>query len=295
MDRPLASSRITRRVAAGGLVAAAAAPAFAAAPAPRRVVSLNPCLDVLVVRLADRSQIAALSRYAHDPASSNVGPAGRDLPIIHDTAEEVVAVRPDLVLMARYSSAATRSALRRLGVRLELFDLPETIEASLAQVAQAAAALGHPGRGERLIAEIRAAIAGSEPGPGEPRLSAVVYQSAGFASARGTLMDEMMARAGLDNAAARYGLKQSGNIPLEALVADPPDLILSGRPKPGAPAWADRVLSHPAFKRLSRRVHVEPFPQRLMYCGGPVLIETAAMLATARRAVLAAGAGRWRS
>lgn len=282
---------ITRRTAAAAALAfGAAGPALARAQAPRRIVSINPCLDVILVNVADRAQIAALSHYARDPQNSSVGPLGQVLPITHESAEEVVALRPDLVLMARHSSPATRAALERLGAPVRLYGVPETVADSLAQVAEVADAVGRPARGAALVARIQAAIAAAAPPPGEPRLSAVIYQSAGFASARGTLMDEMMSRAGLDNAAERYGLRRTGNIPLEALIADPPDLLLAGQPKPGAPTWADRVLNHPALKRLSHRIHVAAFPQRLMFCGGPVLIETAAMLAAAREAAIASGA-----
>ena len=51
---------VSRRVAAGGL---AAAVGLGAAPVgPHRIVSLNPCLDAQLVHIADRRQIAGLSR-----------------------------------------------------------------------------------------------------------------------------------------------------------------------------------------------------------------------------------------
>ena len=100
-------------------------------------------------------------------------------------------------------------------------------------------------------------------------------------------MDEMMRRCGLDNAAARYGLKRTGNIPLELLVADPPDVLLAGEAEPGAPTWADRVLTHPALSRVAGRMHRATFPQQLTFCCGPVLIQTARMLAKARVDALA--------
>lgn len=276
----------TRREAAGAL-AALAAPAIAeAAPAPRRVVSLNPCLDAVLVHVADRAQIAAVSHYARDRESSSIAEIARTLPITYESAEEVVALKPDLVLMARHSAPATRNALQRLDIRAELFGVPNTVKDSLAQVRRIAAVVGRPERGEALAARIERAIAEAAPKPGEPRLTALVYQSNGFASAQGTLMDEMMGLCGLQNAASRYGLKRTGDVPLELLLADPPQILLAGQPKAGAPTWADRVLNHPALRSVSGRMHRAVFPQRLMFCGGPVLIETAAMLAKARREAL---------
>ena len=279
------SWRITRRsVLASGAVAGLGG---AATGDPRRIVSLNPCLDVILVHVADRAQIAALSHYSHEPSSSSLGELGRTFPFTYESAEEVLALRPDLVLTGRHSSPATRAALKRLHIRAELFGVPNTFEESLAQVRQVARAVHRPARGEALVARIEAAVAASAPPPGTPKLTALVYQSGGFASAQGTLMDDMMRRAGFENAASRYGLKRTGNVPLELLVADPPDVLLAGETKPGAPTWADRVLNHPALSRVAHQMHRASFPQQLTFCGGPVLIQTAAMLVRARQGALA--------
>jgi iron complex transport system substrate-binding protein len=253
-----------------------------AAEPPRRIVSLNPCLDAILVQVADRGQIAALSHYSRDADSSSIAAVAATLPITYESAEEVVALRPDVVLTGAHSSPATRAALHRLGVRAELFGVPDTLEGSLEQVQRIADVAGHPERGQALVARIRAAVATAAPRPGERPLSALIYQAGGFASSKGTLVDEMMRRAGFTNAASRYGLKRTGNVSLERLIADPPDVLLAGQQKAGAPTWADRVLTHPALAYVAGRMHRAVFPSRLMYCGGPVLIETAAMLAKAR-------------
>lgn len=242
---------------------------------------------MILVNVADRGQVAAISHYSHEPSSSSIGPGAASYPFTYESAEEVLALRPDLVLMGRHSSPATRAALQRLAVRTELFAVPDTVEDSLAQVRQVAAAVGKPQRGEVVCEEIRAAIAKARPQAGTPRLTALTYQAGGFATAPGTLMDEMMRLCGLDNAAARYGLRRTGNIPLELLVADPPDILLAGESEPGAPTWADRILTHPALARVAPRMHRATFPQNLTFCGGPVLIRTAGMLAQARSDALA--------
>jgi len=63
---------------------------------------------------------------------------------------------------------------------------------------------------------------------------------------------------------------------------------MAGELQPGVPTWADRVVSHPAMSRLKGRTWRAAFPQRLTFCGGPVLIDTARMLAKARRDALGA-------
>ena len=270
-------------MAATGMIAAlllAAAPA--PAPAPQRVVSLNPCLDAILVQVADRDQVAALSVYSRNPAASSLPPGTRGFAFTGGTAEEVLSLKPDLVLTPNFGLAPLRAALKRLGVPVQGFGAPSTVEGSVEQVRAVAAAVGRPERGEALIARIRSALASAAPPPGTPRLSALVFEGEGFVSARGTLTDEMLTRTGFDNAATRYGLMRTGALPLERLIADPPQVLLATPPSPGKPFWAERVLQHPALRAVSTRMKREPFPRRLTYCGGPVLIEAAQALAAAR-------------
>lgn len=255
-------------------------------PTPKRIVSLNSCLDAMLVHLADRSQITGLSHYAREEHGSTVTAQARTLPYTWESAEEVIALRPDLVLASQHSALATRNALKRLDVPVQRFKVPKSVDESLAQVRKLAKLIGHPDRGEALVTRIDTAIAAATPASGARRLSALIYQPNGFAAGPGTLVDEMMEHAGFDNVARRFGLRTWGNVPLERLLADPPQVLLVGEPAPGARSWADRVMTHPALKSISGRMRQVRLPEKLLYCGGPVLIETAAAMARARAQAL---------
>ncbi|HLZ84804.1 MAG TPA: ABC transporter substrate-binding protein [Caulobacteraceae bacterium] len=275
------------RALSGGLLAALLAGAAAARPAPGRVVSLNPCLDGILLEVADPGQIAALSHYSRNPAQSAIAAAARRYPFTWGSAEEVVALRPDLVLTSGMGAMALTGVLPGLHVRQVSFTVPQSVEESLAQVRRVATLVGHPDRGEALAARIRAAIAAAAPKPGEPRLDALIYEYHGIASGPRTLVDELMRQAGFDNRASTYGLRRTGDVPLEQLVANPPQVLLAGRLAPGEPVWADRVLSHPALAALAPRMRRETFPETLMFCGGPSIIPAIAALALAREDALA--------
>ena len=98
----------------------------------------------------------------------------------------------------------------------------------------------------------------------------------------------MLTRTGFTNAAGRYGLVGWGNIPLERVVADPPQVLLAGEIRPDVPTWADRVMRHPALKSIDGKMKRVTFPDRLLYCGGPVLIEAAKALRDAHNAAFGA-------
>jgi iron complex transport system substrate-binding protein len=247
----------------------------------RRVVSLNPCLDVIVVHVADREQIAALSHYSRDADTSTIPGLARTFPMTYESAEEVIALKPDLVLTSVHSSIATLNILRRRDIRAELFETPLSIADSTAQVRRIAGLVGHTERGEDMAARIEDAITAAEPPGGAPVVPTVIFQRNGFSPGTDTLMDELLRRTGFTNVAARYGAEW-GNIPLEELIADPPRVLLAGEIRPNMPTWADRVVRHPALQRLESRMMRATFPDRLLYCGGPVLIEAAEVLAKAR-------------
>jgi iron complex transport system substrate-binding protein len=272
------------------VVAGALAMTAGATPAPRRIVSLNSCLDAMLVHLADRNQIAALSHYAREAHGSTVAAQARTLPFTWESAEEVISLRPDLVLASQHSALATRNALKRLDVPVQRFKVPKSIDESLAQVRRMARLIGHADRGEALVARIQAAIAAATPAPDVRRLSALIYQPNGFAAGPGTLVDEVMEHAGFDNVARRFGLRTWGNVPLERLLADPPQVLLVGEPAPGARSWADRIMTHPALKAVAGQMRQVRMPEKLLYCGGPVLIDTAAAMARARAQALKEGA-----
>jgi len=282
---------LTRRAAVGtGLAAGLGGGGAAAARALPRVISLNPCTDAVLVNVADRGQIVALSHYARDGQQSTIADIARTYPITYESAEEVIALRPDVVLTAAHSSPATRAALKRLNIRTELFKVPNSWIENQAQIRRIAAVVGHPDRGEALIGHVEAAMARGAPRPGARPITALVFQPNGFAAGHGTLVDEMMRRAGFVNLAQRYGLKKWGNVALERLLDDPPEVLLAGQAAPNATTWAERILNHPALASVGPRMQRAVFPERLLYCGGPVLIQTAAVLATARRQVLGASA-----
>jgi iron complex transport system substrate-binding protein len=247
------------------------------------VVSLNPCLDAILMEVADPSQIAALSHYSRLPSQSAVADKARRFPFTWGSGEEILALKPDLVLSSGMGGAQLAHVLPRLHILQASFTVPNSVADSQGQVTRVAALVGHPERGAALNARIRAALTASSPGVGERRFGALIYEGHGIASGPHTLMSELMADAGFDNLAPRYGAKHTLDIPLESVLAHPPEVMLSGRLGPNEPSWADRILSHPALSALAPHTLRETFPEQLMFCGGPVIVPAVEALAEARK------------
>ncbi len=186
------------------VAACTAAPAREAGPPSQRptVVSLNPCTDAILAEVADPQQILAISSYSHDPAASSMDLVrARRFKAVSGSVEEVLALRPDLVVGSTFTPPASVQAMARLGLRFEPFGMAATVAESEAQVRQLAALAGHPERGERLVRRIEAALAANRSG-GVP-IPALVWQSGGIVPGDGTLIADLLRRTGFANAAAR--------------------------------------------------------------------------------------------
>jgi iron complex transport system substrate-binding protein len=256
------------------LVALIAAPVGAA---PRRIVSINPCVDAILMHVADAGQIAGISHYSKAARSSSITPAqAARFTATSGTAEEVVALAPDLVIAGAHVDPATIAALKRLDIALLQLGVADTVAQSQAQIARVAAAVGHPARGARLNARIAAAVATAQ--PAGPPVPALIWQGGGLVPGGGTLADELLRSTGFRNLSGDYGLKQWDVLPLEHLVARPPRLLFTVGNRSGS----DRVLGHPVLKPLAGQVAVRPFPERLLFCAGPTIIDAVAQLAAAR-------------
>ncbi|WP_448501639.1 helical backbone metal receptor [Sphingomonas sp.] len=253
-------------------------PAVAAHP---RVVSINPCVDAVLLEVADPGQIAAVSHYSHDPRAASVPvERARQFPATSGTAEEVVALTPDVVIAGGHVAPSTVMALRRLGIELVQVGVPASIEESVAQVRTIAAAAGQQARGERLAARIEAAGAAQTADGGA--VPALIWQGGGLVPGERTLAGDMLARAGFRNMSAEYGLDEWDILPLERLVAAPPRVLLTVG---GKEARGDRLMGHRVLAPLETQMVRAEYPARMMHCGGPTIIEAMARLRAVRARV----------
>ena len=266
-----------------GLAVGACAPVARPDDAGARILSLNPCTDAILAELADPGQIVALSAFSRDPAQSSmdIGLA-RHWPATDGTVEEVIAARPSLVVAGGFTPPATRAAYARLGVPLVEFGMATTVADSVGQIRQMARLTGHPARGEAMVARIERALQSAAPPRGAQAIPALVWQGGGLVAGPHTLISELLVRTGFVPISATKGLTQSQFLPLEAVVADPPAVILAV--SHGAGGESGRSLSHPVLGglRATQRFTLDP---ALEFCGGPTILRAAARLAEIRRSM----------
>ncbi|MBO1323562.1 ABC transporter substrate-binding protein [Acetobacter sp. TBRC 12305] len=253
----------------------------------RRVASLNLCTDQLVLMLADRADIVGLSALARDCTLSVLCERARAVPVLPTTAESVLAARPGVVLAGDFTARLAVSAARQVGANVTTLPPASSLADVGRQIMLVARAVGHPERGQALAAAFAARLAelARAPTPSDP--VAVIYEANGLVVHRGSLLDDVLMRAGLRNFATVMALPSaSGRVPLEVLLNHRPELLVRNPSGPGY-SLAQGMLENPVLLAAFPPPHVVDVPQKLWLCALPQTLDALAILRHARDALTA--------
>ena len=264
--------------------------ARAASDKPQRIVSLNLCVDQILIDLVAKERIAALSFLATDRAMSAVAKRADTYPRVRGAAEGVVALNPDLVIAGSYSTLATRSLLHRLGKRVVVVTQPATIDGVRGLISNLAELVGEPERGRQMTAAFDQRLQkATDHAPSQrasqssSRPTALAVQVNSIVSMSGTLLDDAIRLAGLKNSAQDVAVGRSGRVPLEMIVRQPPDvLVLANAPEDFKTVLADN-LRHPVLVNLTKERPVVSLPMWSTLCGTPYVATAVERLVAARR------------
>ncbi len=232
---------------------------------PQRVVSLLPSLTETVCELGACDRLVGVDRYSNWPASVKKLPqlgGGLDPNI-----EAIVALKPDVVLMAISSRGGTR--LRALGVKVVALE-PKT-RADVRRVAERVGQVLQVGGADALLRRIDAGVAAAAQSlPAAARGQRVYFEvsPAPHAAGRASFMGELLMALGLDNIIGP-DLGPFPRINPELVVRAAPDLIMTSEQgatdMPRRPGWsglkAIREGRVCAFNAEQRDMLVRPGPR----------------------------------
>ncbi|MEM7767978.1 MAG: ABC transporter substrate-binding protein [Pseudomonadota bacterium] len=246
---------------------------------PMRIVSLDYCADQYVLRLADREQILAISPDAVEDFSY-MRETAFGVPTVRPIAEDVLILKPDLVVRAYGGGPNAAAFFERAGVPVlqvgwasnvdseEMGSIPSLIQ-------HMADGLGQSERGSALVNDFRgrlAAIQARQTGD-----SALYMTPAGVTSGPGSLVHEMLVAAGLENFESAPGWR---SLPLERLAYEHPDLVaaaffetLTNHPD----AWS--ASKHPVARAQLNGPDVVPLQGAWTACGGWFILDAIEALA----------------
>jgi len=246
------------------------APALAAGP---RIVSMNVCTDQLVTRLADPEQIVGLSRFSRDGWQAPVAGDARGFAVLSGGAEDVLVLRPDIVVASLFDKRSTRELLKAHGLHLAEFAVPQNLDEVKDQIREIGEIAGHADRAAVEIARLDAAVATARRTIADKRYSVLPVSRRGWVPGRDSFVSSLLSETGLFNVSGDLGFTFGGYASLEAIVNLKPDFLLVSQAGDFAGDDGQAFLLHPALERFYPPAKRIVIPERLTECGGVTIAD----------------------
>ena len=235
---------------------------------PQRILAYSLGHDEILLALVSKNRFAAIGPFTGDPAYSNVAGYAEELPTFEAGVENVLAAKPDLVVVSKYTDADVVDLIMEAGVPVVRTALESSAEGNIPNILLLGYMLGVEERALELVAEIESRleqVSDRVPPVGDPERPAVIsisrYSDLIYSAGGGTTEGGIIEAAGGVNAAAREGIESHQTISVESIVSMNPDVILIAQPiEYGANEFRDDLLGHPALAGVSAvandQVHV---------------------------------------
>ncbi len=218
---------------------------------PQRIHTLSVGYDEITFRLVDPGRIAAVGQSTADPNLSNVADLAAPLPKVGRDAEQILALRPDLVVASPFADKDLVRQLMNAGITVAVTDLVSAVNGDAENIRLLAYLYGEEARGEALVAEVEARLAKVDAVVARHRTetqSRVLFlQNNAYVSGSGSTGDGIITRAGGVNVAAAAGITGTKQISAESIIALNPDyIVLDGTPETN-PAGFGQVTRNSAL------------------------------------------------
>ena len=234
-----------------------------AAPPPHHIMSLTICTDEMLMDLAPADRIASISYLSREKAVLKLWPQAARIPVNHNSVEEILATRPDLVLTLTYASPGLRAMLARTHIPFLEVPQAENFDQIRAVTRLLGDAIGERPRAENLIAGMDATLRALSLGAPRKTIRVAGWGGGGFVPGRSTLFGAVLEAAGGSDITAgdRY-------YDVEALVAARPDILAFGDDYIDTPSLRRDQDDHPLLLKLygNRRI---VYPAAYLNCGVP--------------------------
>lgn len=254
--------------------------ACGAQAAPQRIVSTNLCADQLLLQLADKDQIRAVTYFSRDPALSYFIKKADGIAPVRGGIESILPLKPDLVLLGPGKmNDVIEQTLTSLKINVLRVDMPNTLKDVETQIQRVADAVGQSDRGKKLIAKMQAQMLVSKQAAKKldyvPRI-AFLYHG-GYAEGRGGLVQSMLDFIGLEN---QIKTQQDANLSLEDLITDTPDVIVESESLSTQSTTLGELRDrHPVMQKLNPDIFLS-VPPSMTICGNNVIADVGKLIVT---------------
>ena len=248
--------------------------------APARVVSMNLCTDYLALKIAKPEQLISVSYLSKDRGASLISDEIPENKINHGLAEEILRLKPDLVIAGTYTTRTTVHLMRRLGLRVEEFAPARDFAGIRANIRRMGKILGREEVAEGLVQmldrDLQSLTLKHKPKEQQPLVG--IYSVNSYVSGANSLESKMTNAAGVRHMGTEIGLNGSGRLSLEDFILTNPDFLMTWARWSDSPTRSSDVLRHPALTHWfgdKRRLFLD---QRHWICGTPEVMTGAKAL-----------------
>ena len=197
------------------------------------IVSLDLCTDWMLLKFADPAQVRAYSPLLYKYHADWVP---LDLPVHDGSLEHILQLEPELLISGEYNAILLRKRLQQLGNKVEVLQLPTTLDSIRAYQAEFLRLIG-ANEGSGAVGWDRAY---------PPRQQSLLLLGAnGIGTGTNTLEDDLLRKAGWVNYIDTDGYV---SLQMERIVANPPDAIYSSAPLSNS--LANLFVRHTAIESL---------------------------------------------
>jgi iron complex transport system substrate-binding protein len=245
----------------------------------QRIVSLAPSNTEILFAVGAGAQVVGCDDFSDFPEAATALPKIGSLD--KQNIEQIVALKPDLVLAAEINSPEQVKALESLGLTVYYLSNPKTLEDLYANLEIVAKLTGHEQDTAALVESLKARVmAVDETLKGAASKPVVFYELDSTDPAKpwtigpGTFVDLLIARAGGANLTTVAGIADPyPQVGAEQIVATDPDLIILGDSMWGV--TVESVGQRPGWEKLKAVTgnQVHPFDDNLVSRPGPRLVD----------------------
>lgn len=191
---------------------------------PERIISLGPTITEKIYLLNSEDQLIANTVYCLKPADNKekekIGT------VVNINIEKIISLEPDLVIATSLTSPKYVRKLRKLNLRVEVFNQPKSFSQMLKQFLRLGKIVGKHSKSKKIVNKVNNELKKIKKGAGDlakPKVFIQIGAKPLFAATGNSFINDFIKYAGGINIArdARYGLYSR-----EKVIKSNPDVII---------------------------------------------------------------------
>lgn len=232
---------------------------------PERILTMSFDTDGIVLGLVPPEKMVASSMILEDPDCSNIRHLTKRIEkkIIAPTVEEILSMKPDLVIVSDWGSIEQVENLRDLGLPVVVVKGAKNIDEVKENVMMIAKALGEEEKGVKLVAKMDDKLAEIAQKvakiPQEDRKQVVLLSLMKTYGGIGCTFDDACRYAGVRNGMAEAGIHKGQALTKEMLLSIDPDILFlpsyTNQGQIDVKSYRDQYLNDPALSPMKAIQH----------------------------------------